>query len=127
MLGGVGEGQDLVLVVTDGCPRTTQNIFLDQPRKLMTSDERGRAGRAVRVQGRTSTWRSELEENRRVAAALRAVAVPGRLVVGVGIGVEAQVDRHFEHHRHFADHRAFAAAFPALLEGWLAVASSRRR
>jgi len=127
VLGGVGEGQDLALVVTDGCPRTTQTTFLDQPRKLTTSDERGRAGRAVTVQGRTSTWRSEVEENRRVAAALRAVAVPGRLVVGVGIGAEAQVDRHFEHHRRFTDHRAFAAAFPALLEGWLTVASSRRR
>lgn len=127
VLGGVGEGQDLVLVVTDGCPRTTQSTFFDQPRKLTTSDERGSAGGMVTVQGRTSTWRSEVEEERRVAAALRAVAVPGRLVVGVGIGAEAQVDRHFEHHRRFANHRAFAAAFPALLEDWLAVASSRRR
>lgn len=126
VLGGVGEGQDLVLVVTDGCPRTTQIAFLDRPRRLTTSDERGRPGGAVTVRGRTSTWRSHVEEDRRVAAALRAVTAPGRLVVGVGIGAEAQVDRHFEHHRRFADHRAFAAAFPGLLEGWLAAASRRR-
>lgn len=110
------EGHDLVLVVTDGRPRSSHARFYAQPTDFTCTNDSGVKTGESRHSGRVIVLRTERDEQDRVDRAIAALSGPGRTILGVGIGDDAPVEAFFEHARAFEDHEAFAKHFPSLLE-----------
>jgi len=118
---GPPEGDDLVVVITDGRPRTTEERFLKDPVMMGSAgDDGSTTGAAREVKGRCYVWKTDRRCAEEVSEALDRLAHPRRRCLGVGLGPEAPVEALFEESRVFEDHRAFARGFPGLLEGALA-------
>lgn len=113
------EGHDLVLVVTDGQPRSSEWRYYDQPTGFSSSNDNGEETGTSVKSGRVRVWREPWTELQDVTRAVDALVGPSRTVLGVGIGEDAPVEELFEHARAYPDHEAFASEFPGLLEGAL--------
>ncbi len=119
VLGPVEDGQDLVIVVTDGQPRSTEEKFFPDPEVVGVSDDSGKAGARTRIVGRNRMWRPQAAELRDAVQAVKTLSVPDRLVIGVGIGDDAPVQACFRNAQAYADHESFADGLPGLLDGLL--------
>lgn len=104
--------RDLVVVVTDGAPAWSEEAFFATPRVVNSRSDAGSVGAPLLVQGAVRIWRAgdacKVDTER---AARRLVAESGAILVGVGIGTEAELGAFFQDTVTFADDGAFFEGF----------------